>query len=164
MTAEITAADLAAGMYAADTSVEDEIARLRRNARAAVLTDMFGPHLPEHLPPLRLRCLDDIFGEPRLFAYPVPDHSAGDKLVGQARTFAAWLVDHGIEDCLVQLSSDEHRPTVFTAHLTLAGLPVSLRLFVWPWEMEAEAAEAMVAEAVAAVRAEADHTREAVSA
>jgi hypothetical protein len=163
MTTEITAADLAAGMSAADTSVEDEIARLQRNARATVLADMFGPHLPAHLPPVRLRCLDDIFGEPRLFAYPVPDHSGGG-MASQARTFAAWLVDHGIEDYLVQLSNDEHHATVFTAHLTIAGLPVSLRLFVWPWEMEADAAEAMVAEAVAAVRAEADRTREAVSA
>jgi hypothetical protein len=151
MTIEITEADFAAAMFAADMSVEDEIERLRSNARAAAVSDLVADHLPAHLPPLRLRCRDDYFGNPRLSGYPSKSgHRKGFQ--GQAEAFAAWLTDQGVEDYLVQLREGDD-PTVFTAHLTLAGLPLTLRLFAWSWETTPQAAEAVVADAVAAARA-----------
>jgi hypothetical protein len=150
MAIELTEADFAAAMFTADASVEDEIERLRADARAAAVTELVGAHLPVHLPPLRLRCRDDYFGHPRLSGYPVKAaYPAGFEV--QANTFAAWVADQGIEDYLEQLRKGDD-PTVFTAHLSLAGLPLTLRLFAWPWEIAPKAAKALVADAVTAAR------------
>lgn len=150
MTTTITHADLVAAMHAADMSVEEEIERLRSDARAAAVSNLIGDRVPEHLPPLRLRCRDDYLGQPYLSGYPAKtSYPAGFR--GQAEAFAAWLVDQGADDYLVQLR-EGNDPTVFTAHLRLAGLPLTLRLFVWTWETTPEAAEAIVAEAVADAR------------
>lgn len=154
MTEAITTADLAAQMFTADMSVEEEIERLRRRARSAALADMFGPHLPAHLPPLRINCHDDYQGNPRLSAYPVASGALKGAEV-QAEAFAAWLADQGIEDYDVRGSDDEHNPTMFTAKLRLMGLPVTLRLFIWSWEVDAETAKDLVAKAIGAARTDA---------
>ncbi|WP_026931714.1 hypothetical protein [Glycomyces tenuis] len=154
MTEAITTADLAAEMFAADMSVEDEIAQLRNRARSAALADLFGPHLPAHLPPLRLNCLTDCAGNPRLSASPVKSRTPRGT-EAQAEAFAAWLVDQGVEDYTVKVAESEPGPTMFAVRVHLAGLAVTLRLFFWPWEVNAEAAEALVAKAIEAARADA---------
>lgn len=149
MTTLIAAADLAAEMSAADERVEAEVEQLRARSRSEALDALFAEYLPAHLPPLRLSCRTDFHGQPRLSA--IPARVGTDCTLDRISAFAAWVADQDITDYTVRIS-DEHDRAMVTARLTLAGLPLTLRLFVWSWEMAPEAAEALVAEAAAAAR------------
>ncbi|MCD0442482.1 hypothetical protein LO763_02435 [Glycomyces sp. A-F 0318] len=149
MTALIAAADLAAEMFAADERVEYEVERLRARSRSEALAALFAAYLPAHLPPLRLSCRIDFHGQPRLSA--VPTRAGTDRAYDPITAFAAWVADQDATDYTVRIN-DEHDQAMLTAHLTLAGLPVTLRLFVWSWETDLDAVADIVAEAVTAAR------------
>ncbi|GAB3226497.1 hypothetical protein GCM10027447_16740 [Glycomyces halotolerans] len=144
----LTTDDLAVVVSVADERVEAEVERLRSGARAEALAALFADHLPAHLPPLRLSCRIDFAGQPRLSAIParVGDESTRDRI----GAFAAWVADQAPTDYTVRV--DEGDRAMCTAHVMLAGLPVTLRLFLWPWECDLDAVAEAVAAAVEAAR------------
>jgi hypothetical protein len=146
MTTFIAAADLAAEMSAAEERVEDEVEQLRARSRSEALAALFAEYLPAHLPPLRLSCRIDFHGQPRLSA--IPARVGSDYTRDRIAAFAAWVADQGVTDYTVRIN-DEHDQAMFTARLILAGLPVTLRLFLWSWETDLDTAADTVAAAVA---------------